>query len=186
MSHLPDHPLPPEPQPSYAPDNNNNNASLTGRNDGPKVAEATPTAYSCPFRARNPLVFNPNDYETCAHSFSSISLVKSHNVKDFTTQCQKCRVWFTKKAFKAHQKNQGCFHWQPPAVDKYDKGITEAMATMLRERGAERRVLTWKKLCRTIFPDTPGNIVPNFERIVDLKEACEQFNQSTYMGFNLM
>lgn len=86
-------------------------------------------------------------------------VLRSHDAADFTEQCSRCRVWFKKKAFKTHKKNQGCLRWQPPAVDKYDKGITEAMATSLRERRVKCRVLTWKALCDTIFPETQDNIV---------------------------
>ncbi|KAF5006753.1 hypothetical protein FDECE_6875 [Fusarium decemcellulare] len=140
--------------------------------------------YSCPYRRRNPRMFNIRDFQTCANqSFASITLVKrhvmsAHQSNDFTLQCPECKSWFrAPKALDSHLKNQTCSSLPPPAVDEYDKGITEEMEVRLRDRRAKTQVLTWKDLWRTLFPCTEDIIAPDFEPILERDEAREQFYQ---------
>ncbi|RSL97706.1 hypothetical protein CEP52_010747 [Fusarium oligoseptatum] len=117
--------------------------------------------FSCPYRRRNPRVFNVRDFPTCAqNSFSSITLVKrhvmaAHQAKDFNTQCETCSAWFrTEKALNSHINNRSCSNLLFPAVDEHDKGITDDIENKLRDRRSRTKVLNWDDLWRTIFPSS--------------------------------
>ncbi|KAJ3462012.1 hypothetical protein MRS44_010565 [Fusarium solani] len=123
--------------------------------------------FSCPYRRRNPRVFNVRDFPTCAHhSFSSITLVKrhvmsAHQARDFIFQCKTCRAWFpTQKALDNHSSHQTCSSLPHLVVDDYDKGITEEMERKLRDRRSKNKVLEWEGLWRTIFPTSQGIAAP--------------------------
>ncbi|KAJ4189275.1 hypothetical protein NW755_006093 [Fusarium falciforme] len=140
--------------------------------------------FSCPYRRRNPRVFNVRDFPTCAHhSFSSITLVKrhvtsAHQAKDFTFQCKTCSTWFpTKKAVDNHCNRQTCSRLPLLVVDEYDRGITEEMESKLRDRRGKNKVLEWEGLWRTIFPTSQGIAAPDFVPIIEHDEGRERFYQ---------
>ncbi|KAJ3528653.1 hypothetical protein NM208_g10107 [Fusarium decemcellulare] len=137
--------------------------------------------YSCPYRRRNPRLFNVRDFHACANrSFSNMSFVKrhvmaNHQSKDFASQCVNCKVWLSKQAFDCHSMNQSCSSLPPPVFDEHDKGITQEMETKLRDRRAKTKVLTWEGLWRTIFPDNADIKTPYFKPILEHNEAEELF-----------
>ncbi|RSL70035.1 hypothetical protein CEP54_001984 [Fusarium duplospermum] len=138
--------------------------------------------FSCPYRRRNPRMFNVRDFSTCAHhSFSSITLVKrhvmsAHQAKDFVFQCATCSTWFrTKKALDSHSNNRTCYSMPLLVVDQHDRGITEEMANILRDRRGDIKVLDWEALWRTIFPSSQGIVAPDYVPIIEHDEGREQF-----------
>ncbi|KAI8662918.1 hypothetical protein NCS56_01096600 [Fusarium sp. Ph1] len=154
---------------------------------GPDPAESSQNPgkafrYSCPFRARNKALFNPNDYSCARSSFRNMTLVKrhvinAHTAKDFTSQCDSCGRWFKKTDFTRHSKLGKCPDLSFPP-DEYDKGITEVMASRLRDRRKGYQVLNWDDLCRLIFPNTQVEIPPDFEPIKESHEPPSQASQT--------
>ncbi|KAI8715781.1 hypothetical protein NCS52_01086500 [Fusarium sp. LHS14.1] len=104
--------------------------------------------FSCPYRRRNPRVFNFRDFPRCAHKpFSSITLLKrhvmsAHQAQKFNSQCSTCSAWFrTERDLNDHIKNRSCSSLQSPAVDEHDRGITDDMENKLRDRRGKTKVL---------------------------------------------
>ncbi|RSL56394.1 hypothetical protein CEP54_008878 [Fusarium duplospermum] len=145
-----------------------------------------PDLYSCPYRKRNPRMFNVCEFRKCAvDSFSTIAEVKQHILEDhlssdFTRQCLLCNLWFRgKDALGEHLRARACLHLPPAVVDAYDKGINEATANKLRDSGSGAAVETWHRLWRTLFPEDertePANFVAPLHHEPNSNQSHETF-----------
>ncbi|KAJ4310119.1 hypothetical protein N0V84_011142 [Fusarium piperis] len=102
--------------------------------------------------------------------------MSAHQAKDFIFQCTTCSTWFrTQKALDNHSNNRTCSSMPLLVVDEHDRGITEDMANILRDRRGEVKVLDWEGLWRTIFPASQGVVAPDFVPIIEHDEGREQF-----------
>ncbi|KAJ3545429.1 hypothetical protein NM208_g2509 [Fusarium decemcellulare] len=138
--------------------------------------------YSCPYRKRNPGIFNVRDYPACAgRSFSTIPLLKqhiktAHMLADFDKKCVSCGAWFRDdKAFGTHLSTKMCTKLPRPQVYGYDFGITKDVEDLLRDRRQKNQVLTWDGIWRTIFPGCTGVPDPSHHAFADNNEAEEPF-----------
>ncbi|KAI8715779.1 hypothetical protein NCS52_01086200 [Fusarium sp. LHS14.1] len=150
-----------------------------------KNAEIGGTNFSCPYRKRNPEIFNVRDHPTCATaSFPSITMVKrhimsTHLLSKCTEQCENCHSWFgDEKALMMHHRNGICPHHFSPSARKCDMGIDQEMEAKLRDRRAIYQVLTWRDLWMTIFPGCGEVPNPAFRPVVEGTEALEFFFRS--------
>ncbi|KAM0425216.1 hypothetical protein ACHAPT_009533 [Fusarium lateritium] len=157
-------------------------ARVPGDGNAASPPNSQPAKFSCPYRRRNPRVFNPRDFPTCAHgSFASITLVKrhvmsSHQARDCIFQCGMCSAWFrTQQALDNHSNSQICWSLPLPDVDQYDKGITEEMASKLRDRRGGIKVLKWEDLWYTIFPNSQGSAASNVLPIIEDYDAMGRY-----------
>ncbi|KAI8722757.1 hypothetical protein NCS52_00420500 [Fusarium sp. LHS14.1] len=121
--------------------------------------EITPSSgrYSCPYRKRNPSIFNVCDFSKCAlGSFDTVSEVKQHVLrchqsKDFPFQCRVCTSRFRKrKDLDNHFNAQLCR--EPLIVNNHEYGIDDAMFAFLKQRRQHSGVETWEQLWNVIFP----------------------------------
>ncbi|KAF4462189.1 hypothetical protein FALBO_11004 [Fusarium albosuccineum] len=138
--------------------------------------------YSCPYRKRNPAVFNIRDHPTCAlRSFPTIPMVKrhikaAHTLADFDNKCENCGSRFRdEKVFGKHVASKMCTRLPLPQAQNYDWGITRDMEYQLRDRRRRNQVLTWDGIWRTIFPGCNDVPDPYYEPIVEGSEAIESF-----------
>ncbi|KAI8660842.1 hypothetical protein NCS57_01062500 [Fusarium keratoplasticum] len=150
-----------------------------------KKTVANDANYSCPYRKRNPEVFNVRDHPTCAtRSFPSITMVKrhimsTHLLSQCAEQCENCHSWFrNKNALMMHSGNGMCPHHFSPSTRKCDMGIDQEMEAKLRDRRAICQVLTWRDLWMTIFPGCGEVPSPAFRPVVEGPEALEFFFRS--------
>lgn len=142
--------------------------------------QTTNQSFSCPYRKRNPWMFNVRDHHICAtHSFPTIALLKQvhfsqhlircsqltrnprrhivskHQSKDFGFPCNNCGNLFRADPDRQlHQESGLCFRHRTCYPDEYDSGISEDMARRLRDRGARNGVSDWSTLWMTIFPES--------------------------------
>ncbi|KAI8661868.1 hypothetical protein NCS55_01058200 [Fusarium keratoplasticum] len=142
--------------------------------------QTTNQSFSCPYRKRNPWMFNVRDHHICAtHSFPTIALLKQvhflyntsfapsnntksrrhivskHQSKDFTYSCNSCGIPFRADLDRQlHQESGLCFRHRTCYSDEHDNGITEDMLRRLRDRGARNGVSDWSTLWMTIFPES--------------------------------
>ncbi|KAI8660843.1 hypothetical protein NCS57_01062600 [Fusarium keratoplasticum] len=128
--------------------------------------QTTNQSFSCPYRKRNPWMFNVRDHHICAtHSFPTIALLKQvhflrhivskHQSKDFTYSCNNCGIPFRADLDRQlHQESGLCFRHRTCYSDEHDNGITEDMLRRLRDRGARNGVSDWSTLWMTIFPES--------------------------------
>lgn len=138
--------------------------------------------FSCPYRKRNPEVFNVRDHPTCAtRSFPSITMVKrhimsAHLLSQCAEQCENCHSWFrNKNDLMMHSGSGMCPHHFSPPTRKCDMGIDQEMEAKLRDRRAICQVLTWRDLWMTIFPGCGEVPSPAFRPVVEGPEALEFF-----------
>ncbi|KAM0425217.1 hypothetical protein ACHAPT_009534 [Fusarium lateritium] len=139
---------------------------------------------SCPYRKRNPWMFNVRDHPTCAnHSFPTIALLKRHIVskhqsKDFAFPCNTCGISFrTHDDRQLHEESGFCFKYGTNYLDEHDNGITEDMLRRLRDRGARNGVSDWKTIWMTIFPGSDQVPSPEFVPVVEAHETWCHFFQ---------
>ncbi|UPK91204.1 hypothetical protein LCI18_002139 [Fusarium solani-melongenae] len=115
--------------------------------------------YSCPYRKRNPRMFNVGDFRQCAVGpFNNLAEVRQHILehhlfKDFTEQCRVCNLWFHgKEALRQHLRAQTCLHSLPAVVDVYDRGISDNTADNFRSRRARGVTDSWGRIWGRLFP----------------------------------
>ncbi|KAH7247971.1 hypothetical protein B0J15DRAFT_499055 [Fusarium solani] len=149
----------------------------------PEVQTAN-QSFSCPYRKRNPWMFNVRDHHICAtHSFPTIALLKRHIVskhqsKDFTYSCNNCGIPFRADLDRQlHQESGLCFRHRTCYSDEYDNGINEDMHRRLRDRGARNGVSDWSTLWMTIFPESDHIPSPEFVPVVEAHETWCHFFQ---------
>ncbi|RMJ18348.1 hypothetical protein CDV36_002016 [Fusarium kuroshium] len=150
----------------------------------PDVQQTTNQSFSCPYRKRNPWMFNVRDHHICAtHSFPTIALLKRHIVskhqsKDFSFVCNNCGIPFRADLDRRlHQESGLCFRHRTCYSDDHDNGITEDMHRRLRDRGARNGVSDWSTLWRTIFPESDHIPSPEFVPVVEAHETWYHFFQ---------
>ncbi|KAJ3466599.1 hypothetical protein MRS44_004163 [Fusarium solani] len=126
--------------------------------------------YGCPYRKRNPGLFDVCDFHSCAHSsFNTISevrqhIIEAHQSKDFPSQCPTCNAWFrSDTARDDHLGDKKCFDSFPMIIDDYDRGISEATAAKLESGQAEEGMAAWEHLWCMIFPGRETPMTPDFE-----------------------
>ncbi|KAM5348672.1 hypothetical protein ACJ41O_008496 [Fusarium nematophilum] len=102
--------------------------------------------------------------------------MSAHQSKEFTQQCAQCGSWFrSQKALDGHSAAETCSSLPRPAIDDFDRGITEGMEHKLRDRRFKSQVSTWDAVWQTIFPNCGPPLDPDFVPILEGQEAREQF-----------
>ncbi len=148
----------------------------------PAVSQVEPRAlYPCPFRKRNPALFNTRDHEICAktqwHAISELRyamdidtvspvlltpssqhVVTHHKQQSHPHKCRRCKSSFRDRASLDQHlmlpKQQMCdLRAETASLDPED-GISDEIGDLLLSRGNSGGVedLTWEELWKLIFP----------------------------------
>ncbi|PSR81543.1 hypothetical protein BD289DRAFT_438915 [Coniella lustricola] len=142
--------------------------------------------FPCPFRRRNPVVFNVRDHESCARRpFADISELRrhlraEHRVQKAQFRCPRCQQPFA-------MQNEMTDHLMVPLEemcearpaqpdDIAELGITEAVERAL----TGNQVHTWDELWYLLFPQDNAVLDPEILPVVEIFEAEEGFEDSSH------
>ncbi|CAN8098382.1 unnamed protein product [Discula destructiva] len=152
-----------------------------------KAAEPGIDGYPCPFRRRNPVLFNVRDYEQCAQRpFANMTELKRHvrtchRRRKTTHHCPRCKEAFENEmALGDHLTVSVEDMCEPrPTMSAYlvEDGITEATERALADGTAEIR--SWPELWWLLFPQDTSVLDSDFNPVVEAVEAEQEFDDSS-------
>lgn len=156
-----------------------------GRGMRARLSDAS-RPYSCPFRKRNPVMFNIRDHENCAkRPFFGIQELKQHIRTYHRTcgpahSCPRCKAKFqTQSDLSEHlmvpademcEPNDGVL--DVVAVD----GITEEMDRALADR--TQGVHSWEQIWTLLFPQDPSPQDSGYLPVVEMYEMEQRLDDS--------
>ncbi|KAM7214155.1 Protein kinase-like domain containing protein [Rhypophila decipiens] len=121
--------------------------------DGPTLTDSA-TAYTCPFRKRNPLKFNVTDHTTCAlSSYPDIPQVKKH-------------------VLIAHMRPNDA---DSQITDDFELGVSAEVCDKLRNRKPGHQILEWNTLWAVLFPNDTVIPTGEYEPVIEDHEVHRKF-----------
>ncbi|KAK4211239.1 kinase-like domain-containing protein, partial [Rhypophila decipiens] len=121
--------------------------------DDPTLTDSV-TAYTCPFRKRNPLKFSVTDHTTCAlSSYPDIPQVKKH-------------------VLSAHMRPNDA---DPHTADEFELGVSAEACDKLRNRKTGHQILEWNTLWAVLFPNDTVIPTGEYEPVIEDHEVHRKF-----------
>ncbi|KAK8118104.1 uncharacterized protein PG998_006385 [Apiospora kogelbergensis] len=129
-------------------------------------------AYGCPYRKRDPLVFNVRDFPSCALTkFPSIPMVKRHVLKDHQNA-----------AASGNITDQLCHHGVEATMEKAREA---EIGQRLRSRRANDQVLDWDSLWNVLFPADMDIPIGEYEPVIEHHEVNKKLGGRAFQGKDL-
>lgn len=150
-------------------------------------ALAGPESYPCPFRRRNPVMFNVRDHEHCAkRPFSDLLELKRHirtyhrRVKSpyYCLRCKKgfpCETDLSEHLMVPVEQMCEAVHVSSTSAEE---GITEEMDRVLADQTRRIQVQTWEEIWRLLFPGDSAALDPEFQPVVEMVEMEQELDDS--------
>ncbi|ROW13545.1 hypothetical protein VPNG_04490 [Cytospora leucostoma] len=134
-----------------------------------RVLDAT-QAYPCPFRRRNPVVFNVRDQEQCARRpFADIQELK------YVMEIQPNFATTHTDMITGVPADEICDVESASTYSSEENGITEEMDRVLADR---KKVRTWAQIWRLLFPQDTAVLDPDFQPAVEMVEMEQELDDS--------
>ncbi|KUI69341.1 hypothetical protein VM1G_05066 [Cytospora mali] len=145
-------------------------------------------AYPCPFRRRNPVLFNIRDQENCAkRPFSDIPELKRHirtchRKSRSPYHCPRCKRGFLSESDMAEHlmvpAEQICEANSASSNSSEEDGITEEMDRALADDTRRENVQTWEEIWKLLFPQDAAVLDPEFQPAVEMVEMEQELDDS--------
>lgn len=158
-----------------------------GRGMRARLHEAS-KPYSCPFRKRNPVMFNVRDHEHCAkRPFFGMQELK-HHIRTYHRacgpphSCPRCKAGFQNSSDLSEHLMVPVEHMCEPnsaAPDNaIEDGITEEMDRALAERTPRHSVKTWEQIWKLLFPQDVSALDSEYLPVVEMVEMEQKLDDS--------
>ncbi|KAG8169625.1 hypothetical protein KVR01_000370 [Diaporthe batatas] len=158
-----------------------------GRGMRARLSDAS-RPYSCPFRKRNPIMFNVRDHEHCAkRPFFGIQDLKHH----IRTHHRSCGPAHSCPRCKASFQNQSDLseHLMVPADQMcepngcvsdivVEDGITEEMDRALADRTPRHLVNSWEQIWKLLFPQDASPQDSEYVPVIEMVEMEQKMDDS--------
>ncbi|KAJ0109743.1 hypothetical protein J7T55_004292 [Diaporthe amygdali] len=144
--------------------------------------------YSCPFRKRNPVMFNVRDHEHCAkRPFFGIAELKRH-IRTYHRacvsphSCPRCKAGFENSSDLADHLmvpvEQMCEPNNAASDNVIEDGITEEMDRTLADRTPRKGVHSWEQIWKLLFPQDVSDLDSEYLPVVEMVEMEQKLDDS--------
>ncbi|KAG6361688.1 hypothetical protein INS49_009916 [Diaporthe citri] len=158
-----------------------------GRGMRARLHEAS-RPYSCPFRKRNPVMFNVRDHEHCAkRPFFGMQELK-HHIRTYHRacgpphSCPRCKAGFQNSSDLSEHLmvpvEQMCEPNSAAPDNVIEDGITEEMDRALAERTPRHSVKTWEQIWKLLFPQDVSALDSEYLPVVEMVEMEQKLDDS--------
>ncbi|ROW08460.1 hypothetical protein VMCG_03184 [Cytospora schulzeri] len=145
-------------------------------------------AYPCPFRRRNPVMFNVRDHEHCARRpFPNIPELKRHirthhRKSRLPYHCPRCKMGFSREGdMDEHLMvpvEQMCEAKLATSISSGEDGITEETDRVLADDTKRNKFQTWEDIWRLLFPGDAVVLDSDFQPAVEMVEMEQELDDS--------
>ncbi|KAI3392042.1 hypothetical protein diail_6316 [Diaporthe ilicicola] len=144
--------------------------------------------YSCPFRKRDPVMFNVRDHEHCAkRPFFGMSELK-HHIRTHHRECglphscPRCKAGFQSSSdLAAHLMvpvDQMCEPNSAASDDAVEDGISEDMDRALADRTPRKSIRSWEQIWKLLFPHDTSALDSEYLPVVEMVEMEQKLDDS--------
>lgn len=143
--------------------------------------------YSCPFRKRNPIMFNVRDHEHCAkRPFFGIQELK-HHIRTYHRTCEpahscpRCKASFQNQSDLSEHLmvpvDQMCEPNATASVPMAEDGITQEMDRALADR-SRHAVHSWEQIWKLLFPQDASPQDSEYAPVIEIFEMEQKLDDS--------
>ncbi|KAJ4393764.1 hypothetical protein N0V93_002979 [Gnomoniopsis smithogilvyi] len=150
-------------------------------------SEVNMSEFPCPYRRRNPVLFNVRDHEHCARRpFQDLGELKQH-IRAYhrrlktANHCPRCKKSFSSDTALSDHLTVPIEDMCQPRLAMADHlvedGITEETEKALFDETT--KIQSWKELWWLLFPQDPAVLDPEIIPVVEVIEAEQEFDDSS-------